>query len=222
MREQTAALPSPGIRAGHPRPLAQRRVRTGPAPHRTSPRSMSAFTPSSPTWSAHRRNSSLRTARWRGRRPHRVGAPLARQDGARTARCGCPPVRRLGAGLHYNHLRTTTRTPPATRAPTRSSATRSQSPHLCGHPYDEIDPLGLSPCTETRTGAEPGEIFLYRAVQARSLPQLLKTRRSRTSWHRDQVLLDQHRGRPPLRQGRLPRVQGRGAVYAGQGCHPRT
>jgi len=138
--EQTRALPSLGIRAGPTVPWHRARVRTGPAPHRTSPRSMRRFYTIVTDLVGARRNSSLRTARWRGRPPARDGA--LRSPGRtepRTAAVGCPastPTRRTGPPLQPPAV-TTTRTPPATRARPARSATRSHHhTYLWTTPYE--------------------------------------------------------------------------------------
>ncbi|MFF7194302.1 RHS repeat-associated core domain-containing protein, partial [Streptomyces sp. NPDC008079] len=81
-------------------------------------------------------------------------------------------------GLHYNHLRYYDPVTARYQSPDPLGLVPAPNHHTyVENPYDEIDPFGLSPCTELGRALKPGEIFIYRAVQAKELAQLLKTRR---------------------------------------------
>ncbi|SFE75530.1 RHS repeat-associated core domain-containing protein [Actinacidiphila alni] len=98
-------------------------------------------------------------------------------------RTGCPlrfPGQYADAetGLHYNHLRYYDPVTARYQSPDPLGLVPAPNHHTyVENPYDEIDPFGLSPCTEVGRALKPGEIFIYRAVQSKELAQLLKTRR---------------------------------------------
>jgi RHS repeat-associated protein len=107
------------------------------------------------------------------------GVPLDHPD----SRADCP-LRFPGqyhdpeTGLSYNHLRYYD--PETARYESPDPLGLAAAPNqyaYVANPYDEIDPLGLVPCTQLLEKLKPGEMYLYRAVQDGELRELLQTRR---------------------------------------------